>query len=146
MTFLDDHERANLKCQHKHERNGCIRDRIKAVLLTDKGWSPQQIAEALLVSDQAVRNHLDDFKTSRKLRPEGGGSQEKLTQEQSRKLECHLQEHTYLYVKDIVEYVKISFRVDYTIHGMRHWLRRHCFSYKKPAVVPGKANEQQQKE
>jgi transposase len=29
---------------------------------------------------------------------------------------------------------------------MRNWLQRHGFSYKKPALVPGKANEQQQKE
>lgn len=29
---------------------------------------------------------------------------------------------------------------------MRNWLQRHGFSYKKPAVIPGKANEQQQKE
>ena len=29
---------------------------------------------------------------------------------------------------------------------MRNWLQRHGFSYKKPAIVPGKVNEQQQKE
>jgi len=29
---------------------------------------------------------------------------------------------------------------------MRNWLQKHGFSYKKPAVVPGKANEKQQKE
>lgn len=146
MTFLDDHERAELKYQHKHERDGRIRDRIKAVLLTDKGWSPQQIAEALLISDQAVRNHLDDYRVSRKLKPASGGSQEKLTPKESQELEMHLQEHTYLYVKDIVEYVKVVFRVNYTVHGMRHWLRRRGFSYKKPAIVPGKVNEQQQRE
>jgi hypothetical protein len=28
---------------------------------------------------------------------------------------------------------------------MTHWLKRHFFSYKKPALVPGKANEEQQK-
>lgn len=146
MNFLDDVERAELNYQHKHERDGRIRDRIKAVLLRDKGWTPQQIAEALLISDQAVRNHLEDFHTSRKLRPESGGSQEKLTPKQSRQLEEHLQEHTYLYVKDIVEYVRVMFCVNYTVHGMRHWLRRHGFSYKKPAIVPGKADERRQRE
>ena len=29
---------------------------------------------------------------------------------------------------------------------MRNWLQRHGFSYKKPALVPGKANEEQQRE
>lgn len=145
MNFLNDQERAQLKVQHKLERDGRIRDRIKAVLLSDKGWTPQQIAEALLISDQAVRNHLEDYRTFQKLHPKSGGSVEKLSLKQSQKLEAHLQEHTYLYVKDIVAYVRVTFNVSYTVHGMRFWLRRHGFAYKKPAIVPGKANEEQQK-
>ena len=143
---LDDFERSQLTIQHKQERDGRIRDRIKAVLLHDKGWSLRQIAEALLISDEAVRIHIQDYEAAKKLRPESGGSQEKLSHSQSQLLEAHLLKHTYLYVKDIVAYVKITFSVKYTIHGLRHWLKRHLFSYKKPAVVPGKANEQQQKE
>jgi transposase len=146
MNFLSDDERSQLRIQHKQERDGRIRDRIKAVLLYDKNWTPQQIAEALLITDQAVRNHIDDFNTSKKLRPESGGSVEKLSIRQSQQLEAHLQIHTYLYVKDIVTYVQSCFGVVYTVHGMRNWLQRHNFSYKKPALVPGKANEQQQKE
>lgn len=145
MNFLNDNERAQLREQHKRERDGRMRDRIKAVLLSDKGWTPQQIAEALLISDQAVRNHLLDYNTFRKLCPNSGGSEEKLSFEQSQKLEAHLQEYIYLYVKDIKAYVQSTFNVSYTVNGMRNWLRRHGFSYKKPAIVPGKANEEQQK-
>ena len=64
MNFLDDKERVKLKIQHKKERDGRIRDRIKAVLLHDRGWTPEQIAEALLISDQAVRNHIEEYKAS----------------------------------------------------------------------------------
>jgi transposase len=146
MNFLTEQERAELKIRHKQERDGRVRDRIKAVLLYDEGWLPKDIAKVLLISDEAIRNHVDEYKASQKLRPESGGSVEKLTEDQSQKLETHLQEHTYLYVKDIVAYVQITFSVVYTIHGMRNWLQRHGFSYKKPAIVPGKANEKQQKE
>lgn len=145
MNFLTDNERSNLRAQHKKERDKRVCDRIKAVLLHDKGWSPQQIAEALLISDEAVRGHIEGYKFSKKLRPESGGSHEKLTEEQSKKLEAHLKEHTYLYVKDIASYVSAFFKVKYTVHGMRSWLQRHGFRYKKPAIVPGKANEEQQK-
>ena len=55
MEFLDDEERTHLKLKHKQERDGRIRDRIKAVLLHDSGWSPQKIAEALLVGPEKVR-------------------------------------------------------------------------------------------
>ncbi|MGZ3632998.1 MAG: IS630 family transposase [Parachlamydiaceae bacterium] len=142
---LDNAERARLTIHHKQERDGRIRDRIKAVLLHDKGWSLRQIAEALLISDEAVRNHIQDYEIARKLCPKSGGSQSKLSSMQSQQLEAHLMEHTYLYVKDIVVYVEVTFDVNYTVHGMRNWLQRHRFSYKKPAIVPGKADEEQQK-
>jgi len=146
MIFLSDAERVQLKAQHKRERDKRICDRIKAVLLCDKGWSIVAIAEALLLSEDAVRKHITEYKESKKLKPENGGSTSKLSIEQSAQLKQHLQSHTYLYVKDITAYVQSTWSITYTVPGMRNWLQRHDFSYKKPAVVPGKANEQQQRE
>lgn len=144
-NFLLDEEREQLKLQHKGERDRRICDRIKAVLLYDEGWTYEQIAHALLLTEEAIRKHVNDFQTSQKLKPNSGGSVERLTDQQSKLLEDHLHEHTYLYIKDILSYVKSVFNVSYKVSGMRHWLKRHAFSYKKPALVPGKANEEQQK-
>ena len=83
MIFLTNKEKAQLRVQHKRERDGRIRDRIKAVLLFDKGWSIVAIAEALLLSDDAIRKHINEYKESKKLKPESGGSLEKLSVEQS---------------------------------------------------------------
>jgi len=80
------------------------------------------------------------------LKPENGGSVQKLSSEHSDQLVKHLQSHTYLYVKDIIAYVQSTWSVTYSVPGMRNWLQRYGFSYKKPALVPGKANEQQQRE
>jgi transposase len=146
MNFLSDQQRIQLKIEHKRERDGRIRDRIKAVLLTDDGWTPQQIAKVLLISDQAVREHVHEYEVFNKLKPESGGSEEKLTEKQSKQLVTHLEMHTYLYVKDIVAYVAVTFNVSYSVPGMRHWLRRHNFSYKKPALVPGKADKECQQQ
>jgi len=44
-NFLTDDERNILKAQHKRERDKRVCDRIKAVLLYDKGWTLMQIAE-----------------------------------------------------------------------------------------------------
>lgn len=146
MHFLSEQEKVQLKFQHKKERDKRICDRIKAILLYDDGWLPKDIAKVLLITDEAVRNHIEDYQTSKKLHSESGGSVEKLSKQQSLQLEAHLENHTYLYVKDIVIYVEVTFGVFYTVHGMRNWLQRHRFSYKKPAVVPGKADEEKQKE
>jgi len=143
-NILTDYERNNLLAQHKKERDKRICDRIKAVLLYDKGWTLMQIAEALLLSDDAIRQHIRDYKESKKLKPENGGSVEKLFLDQSEQLEKHLQEHTYLYIKDILLYVKTMFKIDYTVAGLCNWMHRHGFSYKKPALVPGKADKERQ--
>ena len=144
--FLTESEKQTLKAKHKEERDKRVCDRIKAVLLHDKGWAYEQIAEALLLNDETVRLHIHDYLSSRKLKPENGGSSEKLTEVQRQQLLSHLEKHTYLYVKDIIVYVKASFGVTYTVPGMTIWLKTHGFSYKKPAVVPGKANLEAQKE
>ncbi len=140
MDKLTHFERDDLKLQHKRERDKRVCDRIKAVLLFDEKWNYQQIAHALLLSDEAVRQHILDFQAQRKLKPENGGSVSKLSSEYTEVLLVHLQKYTYLFVKDIVAYVKATFGVEYTIPGMTTWLHHHGFSYKKPAVVPGKVN------
>jgi len=145
-NLLTNLERENLKTHHKKERDRRVCDRIKAVLLFDEGWSYNQIGHALLLSDEAVRQHIMDFHAEHKLKPENGGSTSKLNCHQTDAFINHLQNHTYLYAKDIVAYVKASFNVEYSIPGMTAWLHQHGFSYKKPAVIPGKANVEAQEQ
>jgi hypothetical protein len=42
-NLLSDEQRSQLRLQHKKERDKRVCDRIKAVLLSDEGWSTQQI-------------------------------------------------------------------------------------------------------
>ena len=53
------------------------------MLLCDKGWSIATIAEALLLSEDAIREHITEYRDSKKLKPENGGSTEKLSLKQS---------------------------------------------------------------
>jgi transposase len=144
--FLSPEERNKLKLQHKQERDKRICDRIKAVLLADEGWTFQQIAKVLLLSDEAISQQVQDYLASQKLKPENGGSASKLNAEQTKSLLEHLQEHIFLHAKDIAAYVMVTFGIEYTVPGMISWLRMQKFSYKKPAVVPGKANREAQEQ
>ena len=105
MNFLDEKEREDLQVKHRLERDRKICDRIKAILLFDKGWSCEQIAEALLLSDRTIKNHISEYKESKKLELGTKGSIEKLNARQSEQLIRHLEEHTYLYSKDILLYI-----------------------------------------
>ena len=79
----------------RRRKNFCVCDRINAVLLCDKGWSIATIAEALLLSEDAIREHITEYRDSKKLKPENGGSTEKLSLKQSDvevdERACHLQ-------------------------------------------------------
>ena len=58
---LTAQERADLIIQDKSERDGRIRDRIKAALLYDKGCSYTKIAEILLLDDETIRRHVSNY-------------------------------------------------------------------------------------
>ena len=77
--FLTNEEIISLQNQHKKERDKRICDRIKAVLLRNKGWTWMRISEALLLSEESLRLHLKEYQFSRKLKTENGGSKEKLS-------------------------------------------------------------------
>lgn len=145
MNFLSKEQQEELKAKHKLERDRRVCDRIKAILLSNEGWSDEEIAKVLLLSKSGIRTQITEYKNSQKLRPNGGGSAEKLTPKQSQELESYLETYTHLYVKDILLYVHSRWKVSYTLAGMTAWLNRHGFSYKKPSIVPGKCNEEKQK-
>lgn len=103
-----------------------------------------QIAEVLLLSGDAIRQHIQDYQETRNLKPASGGSLEKLTEEESGSLSTHLEKHTYLYTKDMLSYINSGYGKEYTVSGLRKWLKRHDFTYKKPALLPGKADRGKQ--
>jgi transposase len=55
-------------------------------------------------------------------------------------LDNHLDQNTYLRTQDIVSYVFKEFKVEYSLSGMKDLLHRLNYSYKKPKLVPGKAD------
>jgi transposase len=143
---LTTQERTALVIQHKSERDGRVRDRIKAVLLRDKGYSYTKIAEILLLDDETVRRHVKDYFIKNKLAPTNGGSVCRMSLQQSELLKSHLREKTYLYVKEICAYVRSEFILKYTQSGMTKWLKANGFCYKKPHGIPAKADESKQEE
>jgi transposase len=140
-TILETTERSILLARHRRERDGRIKDRMKAVLLRDDGWSFGRIAEALFLTDEGVRQQIEDFlKENGKLTPENGGSVARLSDEDAQKLEAHLNEKLYVRTCDIADYVFTTFSVHYSVRGMTKWLKRHGFTYHKPVGIPAKAD------
>jgi len=139
-NFLTREERASLKGQHRREHDGRIRDRIKAVLLSDDGWTHPMIAKALFLDDQTVGNYIKDYREFGKLKHESGGSTGKLTARETKDLISHLETTLYLHIHEICTYVEETYGKSYTVPGMQSWMHNHGFVYKNPKGIPAKAS------
>ncbi|PQJ95348.1 IS630 family transposase [Chromatium okenii] len=138
-----------LRNLHRHTRNKREADRIKAVVLLATGWTAEQVAEVLQVDPNTVRNHFKRYQ-------QGGiellvhiafrGSECLLDDIELALLNNHLQENLYLTAKEIAHWVENTFEVTYTESGMTALLHRLGYVYKKPKLIPGKADPEAQKE
>ena len=146
--FLTTAERTSLLAQHRRERDGRVKDRIKVVLLYDDGWSFASIAEALFLSDEGVRQQLNDYigSAGKKLKPENGGSEPLLSEAHTRELIAHLTSYLYVKASDICGYVHETYGIRYSVRGMTEWLKRNDFTFHQPSRVPAKANSEMQQQ
>ena len=140
---LTPQEKEKLEAIHAATLEGKKRDRLKAILLRSEGWTVPQIAQALRIHETSVTRHINDYRSG-KLAPCSGGSQSKLTKEQTAELIQHLTDHTYHYSHEIIRYIKKTYQVTYSVAGLNKWLHQHGFSYKKPKGTPHKADKAQQ--
>ena len=136
----------DLKTLHKNERDKKVCDRIKAVLLINEDYSFEEVAKILLVDDDTVRRHIEEYLALEKLTNNHKGSEGKLNKFQVDELIDHLQTNTYINVKPIIEYIELKYKVSYSKSGITTWLNEHNFRYKKPHPVPAKFSFQKQEE
>jgi len=139
---------AELRAAHRRTRDKREADRIKAVVLLASGRTAEDVADALLIDPNTVRNHFKRYQ-------QGGlpgllhlayrGSDCELSEAQLAVLDAHLQTHLYLTAKEVAVWVEETFAVVYTVSGMTALLHRLGYVYKKPRLVPGKADPEAQR-
>ena len=141
--LLTRKERNELLEAHRHESWLRFGDRIKTILLLDSDWPVAKISEALLLDPDTVRKY-------RALYESGGidelcsfsytGKQCSLSDEALKELVTELRSKIYSCTAEVVDYIRKAFGIVYSVSGARYLLHRIGFSYKKPCLVPGKAN------
>ncbi len=147
--ILSQEEISSLKIRHKAAKKKREADRIKTIILLGTGWTIREVVEALLLDEETIRNYLNRYRCgglkallSDNLKGYGG----KLSKSVLEQLDNHLNQHTYVTIKEIVSYVSKQFKVKYSISGMTDLLHRLNYTYKKPKLVPGKADAKAQEE
>ena len=146
---LDKQELAELRSAHRRAKNAREAYRINAVILLGDGWTVADVAKALLIDPDTVRTYFKRYKKGgleALLRMNYVGSEALLNETQLVELDVHLQEHLHLTAESVARWVKERWDVSYAPSGMAALLRRLGYVYKKPKLVPGKANAEAQKE
>ncbi len=103
--FITAQQIAELERLHDSSRDGRVRDRIKAILLASEGWSSAMIAQALRLHQTTVDHHISDFLNKGKLKLENGGSDSKLSAEQTACLVSQLSDNLFHHTHDIASFV-----------------------------------------
>ncbi|EQB98038.1 helix-turn-helix domain-containing protein, partial [Photorhabdus temperata] len=67
--YLSEEQKQQLINLHRTCRDRHICDRIRCVLLSADGWSPDMIARSQLIHETTVRRHLNDWLNETKLKP-----------------------------------------------------------------------------
>ena len=145
--FLTEEQREELLSELRLEKNRKFADRIRVILLLDKGKSATKISEYLFLDEGTVRNYKNRYK-------QGGlegllndyhtGRSSYLSQKEQKELIVELESKVYPTTKSVISHIKKEFGVVYTVGGITTLLHNLGFSYKKPKGVPGKAKRKEQ--
>ena len=131
----------------KHARDVRLAYRLNAVILLGNGWTLSQVSEALLLDDETLRSYVNRFKAfgiKGLSQDKHSGSECHLNADQLRQLKEFMDQEIRLSTKEPIEFVKKVFDIDYTARGMGKLLKRLEYAYKKPKLVPCKADPEAQ--
>lgn len=148
-NFLTDHQVQVLKQAHRTIRDKKLADRIKAVLSLNAGHEYSQVASILLLDEVTLRRYVQKFQKEGLdglLELHYTGGQTALTLTQETQLKEYLRDNTKRTAKEIVDYVAKTYQVRFSVIGATKLLHRLGFTYKKPKIVPGKADRIRQQQ
>jgi transposase len=146
-SFLSKSERQSLYAELGLEREVRYSDRIRTILLLDQGKSYEEIAEFLFINRRTAERYKKSYS-------EGGiesllnikfsGGLGYLNVEEQEELKVDLSSKVYRTLKEIQSYISKNYKVHYSLRGLGLFLKKLGFVYKKPVLIPGKANRESQ--
>lgn len=145
--FLTAREVIILQEAHYSSRLRKNADRIKTILLLNKGLSYTQIAEILMLDGTTIRRYEKEYEKTGVdglLEYRYHGSKSYLSIFQEQELTINLKNNIHQTVKEVVLYVSKTYSKNYSIEGMTHLLHRLGFVYKKTKQIPGKVDLKKQ--
>ena len=145
---LTEKELFRLKQWHRNQRSKKLADRIKAVYLLGSDWAVADICKALLLDENTIYRYYDIYQSEDikgLLKTKHKGREQQLTDKEQCELDKYLEDFPCRTTKQVIDYVRGEYDVEYSVSGMNALLKRMGYTYKKPRVVPGKADTKAQR-
>ena len=123
--------------------------KINAVILLGTGWTLNKVKDALLLDDETLRNYVDKYRNggvNSLLKTNHQGRDSLLSESQQAIIADELDREIYITTQSVIEFIKKEFGIVYTLSGMRDFLHRIGYEYKKPKLVPGNPDVDAQEE
>lgn len=137
----------HLMKMHRKIKNRKDADKLKCIIYWGKGWSWEQIKEALFISDGSIKNYIDKYfegGIDKLLSSNYAGHNYRLSKNEEKQLEWYVNRFCVLTTAQSCEYVRKTFKKNITISGMTKMLKRLGFVYKKPKKRPCKVSVEKQ--
>jgi transposase len=123
--YLTKEQKKELLIELRKEDKRRYADRIRVILLLDKGWTYNKIAEALFLDEGTIANYRRRYK-------EGGlegliiddysGRRSFLNEKEQQILSNFLQSKICLSTKEIINFIEKKFGVSYTVSWCSHYV------------------------
>lgn len=143
-------DRDQLTKLHKSAKDKRTADRIKTILLFDKGYTQKEIACILLLDEDTVRNWIKKYQSSSNLSTYFKDNHlaycGKLNSCQLDQVGKYIRENIITDVKQVITFVKEQFGITYSKSGMNSLLHSLGFTYKQLSLFPTKANVDEQRQ
>ncbi len=148
-SFLTDEQVKILRQAHRTIKDKKLADRIKAVLSLNAGYEYSQVAKILLLDEITLRRYVEQYREkgiNGLLEYQYTGGRTRLSAGQEEELKIFLRDNTQRTAKDAAEHIRKTYGISFSLIGITKLLHRLGFTYKKPKVIPGKADRIKQEE
>jgi transposase len=145
--WLSKEQLSELRIAHRSEKNKHAAYRINAVILLGNGWKLKEVREALLLDEETLRSYMEKYQiggVDELLKNNHEGRPVQLDESQRKQLSQELDRNIYPTTSAVIAYVEKHFGVRYSLSGMRDFLHRLGYEFKKPKLVPGEGDIQAQ--
>lgn len=141
--FLTDEQILVLRTAHKTVRDKKLADRIKAIVALHRGIPYAEVAKLLFLDEITLRRYVRQFQAKGidgLLEYRYSGGQTRLTILQEQELKEFLKIDTQRTASAVLKHIQKKYGVAFSVIGITKLLHRLGFSYKKPKIIPGKAD------